>query len=276
MTNGDPLMAVPDLLLPDALSPLLSGTIFASHIRYYSSIGSTNVAAMHAAAEGAPEGAVFLAEEQTAGRGRGDHTWDSPQSLGIYCSVVLRPVMSPLEALFLSLMTGIAVAEAVEQTTGLRPDLRWPNDVLLNGRKFCGVLTEMNAEPTRVRYVVIGIGLNVNHIAFPPGLAPVATSLRIETGRDWSRVEITAALLKSLDNQYRKLAEGRPHAQAAILRGFEERSSFARARHVEVDEDTGKYTGITEGLDRRGFLLVRTDGSLRTVLSGSVRALDGK
>jgi BirA family biotin operon repressor/biotin-[acetyl-CoA-carboxylase] ligase len=231
---------------------------------------------MHAAAEGAPEGAVFLAEEQTAGRGRGDHTWDSAQSVGIYCSVVLRPLMSPLEALFLSLMTGIAVAEAIERATGLRPDLRWPNDVLLKGRKFCGILTEMNAEPTRVRYVVVGIGLNVNHTAFAPELAPVATSLRIETGREWPRVELTAALLKSLDNQYRRLAEGRPDAQAAILRSFEERSSFARARHVEVEEDTGKYTGITEGLDRRGFLLVRTDDGVRTVLSGSVRALDRK
>ena len=269
-------MAVPDLLLPDALSPLVNGTIFASHIRHYFTTGSTNVAAMHAAAEAAPEGAVFVTEEQTAGRGRGDHTWNSAQSAGIYCSVVLRPQMSPLDALFLSLMTGIAVAEAVEQTTGLHPDLRWPNDVLLNRRKFCGVLTEMNAEPTRVRYVVVGIGINVNHTAFPPELAPIATSLRIESGREWSRVELTAALLKSLDNQYRKLAEGRPDAQKEIIRSFEERSSFARARHVEVDEDSGKYEGITEGLDRRGFLLVRTDGGMRTVLSGSVRALDGK
>jgi len=274
--TGYQLMSVPDLLLPDALSPLVSGTIFASHIRHYFSIGSTNVAAMHAAAEGAPEGAVFLAEEQTAGRGRGDHTWDSAQSVGIYCSVVLRPLMSPLDALFLSLMAGIAVAEAVEQTTGLRPDLRWPNDVLLNGRKFCGVLTEMNAEPTRVRYVVIGIGVNVNHTAMPPELEHIATSLRIESGREWSRVELTGALLKSLDSQYRKLAEGRPEAQRTIIRAFEEGSSFARARHVEVDEDAGKYSGVTEGLDRRGFLLVRTDDGVRTVLSGSVRALDGK
>jgi len=276
LATGYQLMAVPDLLLPDALIPLVNGTIFASHIRHYFTTGSTNVAAMHAAAEAAPEGAVFVTEEQTAGRGRGDHTWNSAQSAGIYCSVVLRPQMSPLDALFLSLMTGIAVAEAVEQTTGLHPDLRWPNDVLLNRRKFCGVLTEMNAEPTRVRYVVVGIGINVNHTAFPPELAPIATSLRIESGREWSRVELTAALLKSLDNQYRKLAEGRPDAQKEIIRSFEERSSFARARHVEVDEDSGKYEGITEGLDRRGFLLVRTDGGMRTVLSGSVRALDGK
>jgi len=275
LATGYQLRAVPDLLLPDVLSPLVSGTIFASRIRHYFRIGSTNITAMQAAAAGEPEGAVFLAEEQTAGRGRGGHSWESAPSVGIYCSVVLRPEISPVDALFLSLMTGIAAADAVEQTTGLDPDLRWPNDVLLNGRKFCGILTEMNAEPTRVRYVVVGIGINVNHTGFPAELEPIATSLRIESGREWSRVELAAALLKSLDNEYRKLAEGRPEAQSAIIREFEERSSFARSRRVRIDENGG-YEGVTEGLDARGFLLLRTQDGLRTVLSGNVRAVDGK
>jgi len=276
LATGYQLMAVPDLLLPDILAPLVSGTIFASRMHHYFRIGSTNVTAMQAAAGGEPEGAVFLAEEQTAGRGRGGHSWESAQSVGIYCSVVLRPEMAPVDALFLSLMTGIAVADAVERTTGLHPDLRWPNDSLLGGRKFCGILTEMNAEPTRVRYVVIGIGINVNHTSFSAELEPIATSLRIESGREWSRVELTAALLKSLDGHYRKLAEGDPAARAAILRSFEKRSSFVRSRHVRIDENGGGYEGITEGLDERGFLLLRTDQGLRTVLSGNVRALDGK
>ena len=185
---------------------------------------------MKAAADGEPEGAVFVAEQQTAGRGRGGHTWESAQSVGIYCSVVLRPVLPPADALLLSLIAGIAVAEAVEQTTGLHPDLRWPNDVLLDGRKFCGILTEMNAEPTRVRYVVVGIGINVNQASFSGELEAIATSLRIESGREWSRVELTAALLKSLDSEYRKLIAGGAAARAAILRRFEERSSFARSR----------------------------------------------
>ncbi len=275
LATGYQLNAMPDLLLPDILAPLVSGTIFASHIHHYFRIGSTNVTAMQAAAAGEPEGAVFLAEEQTAGRGRGGHTWDSAQSVGIYCSVVLRPEMAPVDALFLSLMTGIAMANAVEQTTGLRPDLRWPNDGLLGGRKFCGILTEMNAEPTRVRYVVIGIGINVNHTSFSGELEPIATSLRMESGREFSRVELTAALLKSLDNEYRKLAEGDPAARTAILRTFEQRSSWVRARHVRIEDDGG-YEGVTEGLDERGFLLLRTKDGLRTVLSGNVRGLDGK
>ena len=102
-------------------------------------------------------------------------------------------------------MAGLSVAEAVQQVTGLRADLRWPNDLVVGGKKFCGILTEMNSEATRVRYVVIGIGINVNHASFAGELAPIATSLRMEGGREWSRVELTAALLKSLDNAYRKL-----------------------------------------------------------------------
>jgi BirA family biotin operon repressor/biotin-[acetyl-CoA-carboxylase] ligase len=253
---------------------LLTGTIFAQRIHHFFRIGSTNTTAMEAAADGEPEGAVFVAEQQTTGRGRGGHTWESAQSVGIYCSVILRPSLLPADSLLLSLIAGIAVAEAVEQTTGMRPDLRWPNDVLLGERKFCGILTEMNAEPTRVRYVVIGIGINVNHTAFPAELEPIATSLRMESGREWSRVELAAALLKSLDTVYRKLVTG-PEVRSAILASFEQRSSYARSRRVRVGE-SGGYEGITEGLDERGFLMVRTPDGLRIVLSGDVRAAQEK
>jgi BirA family transcriptional regulator, biotin operon repressor / biotin---[acetyl-CoA-carboxylase] ligase len=272
-SSGYQLESVADLLLPDIIAPLVSSTAFASRIRHYFRVGSTSVAAMEAAAEGEPEGSVFFAEQQTAGRGRGGNTWESAPSDGIYCSLVLRPQLSPADALLLSLMTGIAVAEAVEQTTGLHPDLRWPNDVLLEERKFCGILTEMNAEATRVRYVVVGIGINVNQPTFSPGLEPIATSLRLASGHQWSRVQLAAALLKSLDNWYRKLAAGSHELRSAILRKFEERSSFARGRLVHVDEDGG-FEGVTEGLDNRGFLLVRTERGLRSVFSGGVRAVD--
>jgi BirA family biotin operon repressor/biotin-[acetyl-CoA-carboxylase] ligase len=276
LATGYQLMAMPDLLLPDVLSPLLGGTVFASHLHHFFRTGSTNVVAMKAAADGAPEGSVFLAEEQTDGRGRAGHGWESSPSVGIYCSVILRPEMSPLDALFLTLMTGIAAADAIQEVTGLRPDLRWPNDMLLNERKFCGILTEMNAEPTRVRYVVIGIGINVNHASFSGELQPIATSLHMETGRDWSRVELTAALLKSLDHHYRRLAEGRPGANQEIIREFEQRSSWARGRRVFIAENSHGYEGVTEGLNERGFLMLRVGGERRMVLSGNVRAPDGK
>jgi BirA family biotin operon repressor/biotin-[acetyl-CoA-carboxylase] ligase len=272
--TGYQLESMPDLLLPDILAPLLQGQTIGNRIHHYFSIGSTNTEAMAAAAGGEPEGAVFLAEEQTAGRGRGSHQWDSPASVGIYCSVVLRPQLTPADALPLSLMAGIAVAEAVERVTGLRADLRWPNDVLLNGKKLCGILTEMNSEALRVRYLVIGIGINVNHAAFAPELQPIATSLCIESGRAWSRVELAAALLKSLDGAYLGFLADADVARNGLLREFEQRSSFARGRQVHILGEPGSE-GVTEGLDDRGFLRIRTASGLRTVLTGMVRAVNG-
>lgn len=273
--TGYQLEAMPDLLLPEILGPLVQGNLIGSRIHHYFSIGSTNTEAMNAAAAGEAEGTVFLAEEQTAGRGRGAHTWDSQASTGIYCSIILRPPLAPVDALPLSLMTGLSVAEAVEKTTGWNTDLRWPNDVLLGGKKFCGILTEMNSEATRVRYVVVGIGINVNHTLFSAELEPIATSLRLESGREWSRVELTVALLKSLDNAYRKLINNTAEARTQIFRNFEQKSSFASARHIRVEEEPG-FEGITDGLDESGFLRVRTIAGLRTVVSGTVRPVDRK
>lgn len=267
--TGYRLQSAPDLLLPDMLSPLLRGTIFSDRIHHYYKIGSTNDVAMEAASDGEPEGSVFLAEQQTAGRGRGAHQWHSAESTGIYCSVVLRPVLPPSEILILSLAAGLAVYDAVQEVDSRAvPDLKWPNDLLINRKKFCGILTEMNAEATRVRYLVVGVGMNVNHAGFPKELQNVATSLRLETGTEWSRIELCAALLKSLEREYRQLTEDLP-ARDSILRRFQERSSSARGKLVEVSENGG-FEGITEGLDSRGFLMVRTREGLRTVLSGTV------
>ncbi len=299
---GDPaeeyrLDSATDLLLPESIAPLVKGTIFHQQIHHFFQVGSTNVVALEAAQGGSPEGSVFLAEEQTAGKGRGGHSWHSEPSTGVYCSVVLRPEMAPVDSLVLSLATGLAAAAAVEEVTGLKPDLRWPNDLLLvrapspdvegwgtrQSRKFCGVLTELSAEATRVRHVVVGVGINVNHASFPEEIEPIATSLRIETGRTWSRVEVAAALLRALDREYRALTRS-PHVSSAnvghhsledarksIFRRFEEHSSYARGCRVTVEEDNG-YSGITDGLDERGFLKVRTENGVRTVLHGGVRA----
>ena len=269
--TGYRLESVPDLLLPDILDPLLRGTIFAGRLHHFFRVGSTNVAGMAAAAQGEAEGSVFIAEEQISGRGRGGHTWESQASVGVYVSTILRPPLAPADALLLSLMAGLAVSEAIQSVTTIQPDLRWPNDVMLNGRKFCGILTELNAEVSRVRYAVVGIGINVNQDKFAPELMAIATSLCLETGREWSRVGVAAALLKSLDREYRALLQNPRAARESIHKRFEERSSYARRREVHVEEDGG-YDGITEGLDERGFLRVRTDQGLRTVLSGGVRA----
>jgi len=244
----------------------------AKQIHHYYKIASTNSEAMRCAAEGAPEGSVFLAEEQLAGRGRGAHSWHSARSAGIYCSVILRPAMPPSDALIFSLAAGLAVRAAVaEIAPQLLLDLKWPNDLLLGGKKFCGILTEMNAEATRVRHLVVGVGINVNHVKFPAELRETATSLRIETGTEWSRVELCAAFLKSLDREYRSLIED-AGARDAILRQFELSSSSVRGRKVSIGEN-GDLAGVTEGLDERGFLRVRTADGLRTVVSGTVRVI---
>ncbi len=306
--TGYQLRAVPDLLLPEMLAPSLKGTIFGGvgtrgpqglkpasleiadgtaeavpypkpgretsgrQIHHYYKIGSTNSEAMQAAAEGAPEGSVFLAEEQLAGRGRGAHSWHSVRSAGIYCSVILRPAMPPSEALIFSLAAGLAVRAAVgEIAPQLSVDLKWPNDLLLGGKKFCGILTEMNAEVTQVRYLVVGMGINVNQVRFPAELREIATSLRSETGTEWSRVELCAALLKALDREYRGLVED-AGAHDSILRRFAENSSSVRGANVTIEENGG-LAGVTEGLDERGFLRVRGADGVRTVVSGTVRII---
>jgi BirA family biotin operon repressor/biotin-[acetyl-CoA-carboxylase] ligase len=267
--TGYQLRSVPDLLLPEILRPLLRGTVFDEHLHHFYKIGSTNTAAMAAAAEGAPEGSVFLAEEQTAGRGRGANSWQSPRSTGIYCSIVVRPALPPSEVLPLSLAAGLAVRAAIQQVDSrVTPDLKWPNDVLIGGKKVCGILTEMNAEATRVRFIVVGVGINVNQASFPKDLP--ATSLRQVTGSEWSRVDLVAALLKSLDREYRQLLED-SSARESILRRFTEASSWARGKAVRIEENGSAFEGTTEGLDPRGFLQVRTTKGIQIVLSGTVR-----
>ena len=268
--TGYQLRSVPDLLLPEIVRPLLRGTVFDAEIHHFYKIGSTNTSAMAAAAAGAPEGSVFFAEQQTAGRGRGSNTWHSPRSSGIYCSVILRPALPPSDVLVLSLATGLAVQAAIRQIDSkVNPDLKWPNDLLINGKKVCGILTEMNSEATRVIFIVVGIGLNVNQANFPEELD--AISLRQATGREWSRVELVAGLLKSLDREYREIVGG-PGARESILLRFAENSSWVRGKSVTVAENGGSTQGTTEGLDERGFLHLRTTSGLQTVLSGTVRA----
>jgi BirA family biotin operon repressor/biotin-[acetyl-CoA-carboxylase] ligase len=243
------------------------GTRFAGKITHIATTGSTNTLALEAAQAGAPEGSVWVADEQTAGRGRGGHGWHSAAGDGLYVSVLLRPRMALAEALWLSLAAGLAVQAAVYETTGELPDIRWPNDMILNGKKFGGILAETSASADTLRYAVIGIGLNVQHPDFPADLRSIATSLRIETGHQWPREALLASLLRAIEREVVNL-EAEP---GTLLERFTEASSWVRGKRVRVGEEDG-YTGVTAGLDARGFLRVLADdGSMRTVLSGGVR-----
>jgi len=262
-----------DLPLAEILEPKIVGTIFAGGVHHFARIDSTNAAAMRAGAlqeNGDRRGEVWLAEEQTAGRGRAGHTWTSEPRDGIYLSALLRPKLAAADVILLSLAAGLAVVEAVHEVTGIWADLRWPNDVLLGGRKFCGILAEMSAGAEGVRFVVVGVGLNANHAEFPAELATIATSLGRELGQRVSRVELVAALLRALDREMASLSRNAAAARSELLRRFERHSSFCRDAEVTVEEDGG-YSGVTRGLDELGFLRVETAAGMRTVRSGGVR-----
>ena len=248
-----------------ALNAALHGTAFAGQLQHFPVIDSTNTYAVQQAQAGAPHGSVYLADEQTAGRGRGGHTWHSRIGDGLYVSILLRPQLSAERGLWLSLATGIAVQGAIKQVTGLAADIRWPNDILLPEKKCAGILVEASLQAARP-YAVIGIGINVNHESFPPELAELATSLRIASGEQQDRGRMLVSLLQALETETAALQQG-----AALLERFAAASTWARGKRVNVPEDGG-YTGITAGLDERGFLRVQDDnGRIRTVLSGGVR-----
>jgi BirA family transcriptional regulator, biotin operon repressor / biotin---[acetyl-CoA-carboxylase] ligase len=267
--TGYHIERIPDILAPQMLSHRLYGTPFARRICHFFKTESTNNVAMHLGEAGEPHGTVVLAEEQTAGRGRAGRSWTSEKSAGIYCSVLLRPPIPPAHAPLLTLVAGLAARDAAAEELDAMPDIRWPNDLLAGGRKFGGILTEMHAEPDRVHYAVIGIGINVNQTKMPPPLAPIATSLRMETGKSHSRLELLIRLLRQLDRYYNQfLAEG----AAPILRRFAQVSSYFKGKRVRITTIAESFTGTTAGLDASGVLrVVRDDGrGTELVLSGDV------
>lgn len=267
--TGYHLTRMPDILVPQMLSHRLYGTPFARRIYHFFKTESTNTIALQLGEQGEPHGAVVLAEEQTAGRGRAGRAWLSEKSSGIHCSVLLRPTIPPAHAPLLTLVAGLAARDAAAAELDVVPDIRWPNDVLIRGRKFCGILTEMHAEPDRIHYAVIGIGINVNQSKMPAELSPIATSLRMQTGKSQSRLELLVRLLRSLDRYYNQfLAEGAP----PILRRFAEVSSYFQGKRVKISTATETFTGTTAGLEPSGVLRVeRDDGrGIEPVISGDV------
>ncbi len=238
----------------------------ANHIHFFESVGSTMTEAGSMAEAGAAHATVVLAEEQTAGIGRLGRTWHSPAGAGIYCSIVLRLELPPGSVPIASLLVGLAAADAIQKTTNLLCDLRWPNDVLIGERKVAGILTHLIGD-----CVIAGIGINVNQLSFPNDLRTPATSLRMESnGRPQSREQLIVQLLDSLDAFCGRLKEG---GVAEILRAFSAASSYARNRRVIVEESGAR--GTTSGLDENGFLLIRyEDGQTQRLAAGGVRPAD--
>ena len=250
----------------------LRGTVFHGKLHHFPVIDSTNTRALADAQAGAEAGQVYLADEQTAGRGRGGHTWHSEPDRGLYLTVLVRPAMKSKEALKLSLAAGIAGADAVYAVTGNRVDLRWPNDLVIRSdggqsRKCGGILTEAALAPDgSLRHAAIGIGINLNQAEFPPDLAATATSLRRAWGHVVSREDLAIALLRALDGELQQL-------DAGLYERFRQRSTWVRGKRVHVAEGEG-YTGTTAGLTEDGLLRIACDdGDERIVRHGGVREL---
>jgi BirA family biotin operon repressor/biotin-[acetyl-CoA-carboxylase] ligase len=245
----------------------LAGTVFAGKVTFAPVTGSTNADAMAAAKAGAAHGAVFLAGEQTAGRGRSDHQWASAMDAGIYLSVVLRLRIPTLRLTLLPLVAGLATAGAIRAAAALDADLRWPNDVLIGPRKVAGILVE--SQGGGEGFAVVGIGINVHQREFPAGLATSATSLDLETGRPVSRHAVLVALLHALEDE--ALALENEDAAKTIPERVARASTWIRGRRVQVHGPQA-CSGVTNGLDGYGFLRVETDGGPVTVQTGGLRA----
>jgi BirA family biotin operon repressor/biotin-[acetyl-CoA-carboxylase] ligase len=270
--GGYALARVPDRLGSAELAPHLRGTW--REVDWVEEVDSTQRLARERARQGAPEGTTVIAERQTAGRGRLGRVWHSPGGLNLYCSIVLRPPVPPHAVPQLALVAGVAVAAAIAEETGVRPAIKWPNDVLLGGRKVAGVLTEMDSALERVEHAILGIGVNLNapESAFPPELREKASSLLLATGRRVDRAAFTARLLAALEARYGRFLSG---GFASVRAEWESYSCLTGAQ-VRVVAPEGELGGRVLDVDTDGALrLAQPDGRVVRVVAGEVTVRDG-
>ena len=266
--KGYRLKSRPDLLLPEEIRAGLSTQLLGSQIVHFYDTSSTNNEAKRLAADDAVEGTIVVSEAQTLGRGRLNRGWFSPPGGGVWVSVILRPPFPPQEAPKCTLMAAVATVEAIREVSGLACGIKWPNDILWQGRKLVGILTEMSAEMDAINFVVLGIGINVSlqESDFPEELRNIGASVSMGAEREVSRVEVLQKLLERLEHWY----------QVVKKEGFEpvleawRRESITLGQPVRVLAGEETYDGVAEELAEDGSLLVRTENGLRRVLAGDV------
>jgi BirA family biotin operon repressor/biotin-[acetyl-CoA-carboxylase] ligase len=268
--QGYRLAAVPDVLhADDLLSRLGSTRVIGRDIRVFQETTSTNDVVEKLAHDGVKEGVVVFAESQTRGRGRMGRKWISPPGKGLWFSVLLRPNFHPQEATRLTIASATALRRAIVGLTGLQPEIKWPNDLLIWGKKVAGILTELSAELDRVRHVILGIGVDVNPVSsdFPEAVRSIATSLKIASGRHVSRAELAVAILREFDHDYARVCSG----QFASLADEWEEHCTTLGRQVSIRLGQREVRGCAESLSPEGELLVRTEhGHLERVVGGDV------
>ncbi len=266
---GYRLVSVPDRIYPEEIEGNLETSVIGREIRYSASVASTNENAKEWAAEGAPDGAVYLAEEQGLGKGRLGRGWFSPRGKGLWFSVVVRPKVNPVDVPQITLVIAVAVATAIYKSTGLVPGIKWPNDLLAEKGKLCGILTEMNADMDQVQYVVIGTGLNVNIMPedIPRELQGVITSIAMETGKKTDRVQLMQSVLCEIDYWYRTWLED---GFKPVLKHWK-KWNITLGNKVKVSTFRDVVAGTATDVDENGALVVRLDtGEHRRFIAGEV------
>jgi BirA family biotin operon repressor/biotin-[acetyl-CoA-carboxylase] ligase len=268
--TGYRIVRLPDVLLPQLIRPRLHTRILGRNLYHFYDVDSTNSFASRLIAHGrkVAEGTVIIAEAQTAGRGRLGRSWISQREAGIYFSMVLFPKAPPSLAPLFTLATAVAMHNAVERYSGLDIDIKWPNDLLIGQKKFCGILSEIQAEVDLVKMMIIGVGLNANHEHMPEEIAGRATSLRVASGHIQSRIEILLEFLGEFENIYMEFERKGPRS---IIDQWTRFSSFANGRKIEIHDGVRKISGVTRGLNALGALKIeQKGGQIEEVYSGDV------
>ena len=242
---------------------------------YFDATDSTNIQARRLAEAHAPHGTLVVSDRQDGGKGRRGRSWASPSGVGIWMSLILRPEIAPSSASMLTLAAALAVREGIQEETGLSPLIKWPNDLVLNGKKICGILTEMSTELMEIQYVITGIGINVNQREFPSEIRDTATSLSLEAGRCFRRSSLIAAILKAFEKDYAAFLKT---GDLSLLLEEYNACLVNRGKEVCILDPSGEYRAVAEGIDESGSLLVTLpDGTRREIISGevSVRGIYG-
>ncbi len=279
VTNkGYRLTESPDILSKSEISSRLKTEWAGRELYYFDETGSTNIDAKHYAEDGSKHGTVVVADMQTSGRGRRGRMWQSPSGSAIYMTIALKPDFLPEKASMLTLVMALSVAKAVSDITGIKAGIKWPNDITLNGKKICGILTEMDAEQDYIRHVVIGVGINVNNASpeeFPEEIRQKATSLKIESGRQYNRAELIGSALFNFEKNYDTFV--RKLDLSELMEAYDEYLLNINAS-VRVLDPKGEFDGVAKGINEYGELIVeKEDGRTVLVYAGevSVRGLYG-
>lgn len=266
--KGYHLLSYPDIVTESEIKSRLEAEWAGNSIVYAEVVDSTNNLAKRLGEEGKAHGTLAIAEKQTAGKGRRGRSWSAPPRLGVWMSLLLRPNLKPSCASMLTLVSGLSVTRAIEEVTGLKMQIKWPNDIVYEGKKICGILTEMSAEMEGIHYVVVGIGINVNIEEFPEELKQKATSLKIICGKKIDRVAIVTAFLKYFESDYSKFLKTE---DLELLKMDYEYRLVNLNQKVNILDGKKEYTGTAIGIEKDGGLLVeKEDKNVVAVTSGEV------